>query len=146
LERLLYPLALLRQVVQAPTGADAFAALMSYILEVAEVAPSRLADLARELGPKAEEGYMTGAQQLTEQVRRETAEQVRREAAEQVQQARRETAEQVRRDVLVELLRERFGSPAHERLEQIRHAGPAELERWTKRVLTAETLDDVFSA
>jgi hypothetical protein len=135
--------ALLREVVQAPTGADAFAAIVSYILQVTEVAPDRLEELARQLGPSAEEGYMTGAQQLTEKVRRETAEQVRRETAEQV---RRETTEQVRRDVLCKQLAVRFGALAPDTLERIRGASDEELDRWTERVLSAKTLDDVFSA
>lgn len=61
----------LRELLAAPNGAEAFLAILRYILLVNETPPERLRDLTHAPGPKAEEAYMTGAQILLEQGRRE---------------------------------------------------------------------------
>ena len=64
------------------------------------------------------------------------------------------TAEQIRREgllqgtieVLLKQLRERFGPIDESILARVRAANAAELERWTSRILTAPSLDEVLSA
>ncbi len=58
--------------------------------------------------------------------------------------AERLRAEQ-RAEVLIELLTVKFGSLAAETIETIHAADPAQVQTWTLRVLTADTLDDVFA-
>jgi predicted transposase/invertase (TIGR01784 family) len=63
---------LLAEIVAAPNGVAALAAVLSYLLEASPTPPERLRALTRTLGPRAEEAYMlTGAQMLREEGRRE---------------------------------------------------------------------------
>lgn len=56
-----------------------------------------------------------------------------------------EGLEEVRREaVLRSLLHQKFGSLSPEAEERIRSAGRDQLLEWSKRVLTAERLQDVF--
>ena len=53
---------------------------------------------------------------------------------------------QTRREVLREQLGERFGPLPAAAVERIEHAGGEELDRWIRRVLRAQTLDDVLAS
>ena len=50
-----------------------------------------------------------------------------------------------RRALLLDLLRERFGELPDAAVARVTAAGMAELQAWSKRVLTAPGLDDVFA-
>ena len=76
---------------------------------------------------------MTAADQLMERGR----EQGLKQGVEQV-------VEQGRREMLLDLLRERFGALPNAAVARVTAAGLAELRAWSKRVLTAPGLDDVF--
>ncbi len=52
---------LAEKVLDAPRGTDAFAAVLSYILEVTNVARPELRELVRQLGPRGEEAIMSTA-------------------------------------------------------------------------------------
>ena len=47
--------------------------------------------------------------------------------------------------VLTRLLVQRFGDVPLEAVERIEHASGDTLKRWAERVLTAQSLDDVFA-
>ncbi len=113
------------EVLAAPNGVAALASVLSYILEVTEVQPEELHDYLVQLGPKAVEAYMTGAQQLTEQVRKDALNEGRAE-------------------VLLRQLKIRFGSVTSETEARVRQASVAELDTWAERILTADSIDGVF--
>jgi Putative transposase, YhgA-like len=113
---------LLAEIVEAPNGVAALAAVLSYLLEVSQTPRERLRALARTLGPRAEEAYMTGAQLL----RAEGREQGRVEGEAKA---------------LLKQLSLRFGPVSQEVEARVRSAPEAELERW----LTATALADVFA-
>ena len=50
-----------------------------------------------------------------------------------------------RRALLLDLLRERFGELPDAAVARVTAAGMAELQAWSKRVLTAPGLDDIFA-
>ncbi|HEU4537626.1 MAG TPA: Rpn family recombination-promoting nuclease/putative transposase [Polyangiaceae bacterium] len=120
----------LTEIVRAPNGVGALATVLSYLLEVGQTPPERLRALTRTLGPRAEEAYMTGAQILREEGRREGEAKGRIEG-----QAK----------MLLKLLALRFGSVAEDVATRVRSAPEAQLERWVERVLTAGSLDEVFA-
>ena len=50
-----------------------------------------------------------------------------------------------RAEVLLKLLRLRFAEPPADMEQRVREASIEELDRWVERVLSAESLDDVFA-
>ena len=97
-------------------------------------APHRLASLAAQIGPEAEEVYMTTADMLR-------AEGEAKGLAKGEAKGRAEHAA----GVLVRLLTRRFGAVPDELRARIDTASLEQLDTWTERVLDAATLDDVFS-
>lgn len=75
-----------------------------------------------------------------------TAQRIAKQAADQGrQEGRLEGRQEGQAHSLVKLLTLRFKEPVPApALARIRGASEAELERWTERVLEAETLDDVL--
>jgi predicted transposase/invertase (TIGR01784 family) len=108
----------LRVVLTQPNGVDTFVTLLRYIEVVGESPPEELRKLVAQLGPEAEEAYMT------------TAEMLRAEG-----EAR----------ALVRVLTVKFGPLPQSAIDTVNTASAAELEAWMVRVLTAETLDDVLA-
>jgi hypothetical protein len=121
--------ALIDEVLQAPDGAAAFSAIFSYILEVTDQSPDNIEHFAQQLGPKAVEAFMTGAQQLTEKVQK---------------QAFDKGLAVGRADLLIKLLEGSYGTLSPERLAVVRGATVAELDAWAVRLLKADAIDDVF--
>lgn len=62
-----------------------------------------------------------------------------------VAEGRKEGIEEGQRETLIEQLGEKFGEPSDEVRERVRAADGAQLRIWLKRVLTAQTLDQVFA-
>jgi len=115
----------LKAVLDQPGGGEAFLAIMTYIELVSEAPASELRDLAVSLGPDAEEAYVT------------TAEMLRTEG-----EARAEA--RWRGEALVQVLTVKFG-PLPERVPETVHAASSDqIQAWTTRSVTAETLDQVF--
>lgn len=108
-------------VLAAPKGVAALAAILSYILQVADVEPERVQELFRRLGPRGEEAYMTGAQKLKEEGRAEG-----------------------RAEVLIKQLELKLGAVPEHIAERIRRARADEIDRWVERVLTATSPQDVL--
>lgn len=97
------------------------AAFLTYIQAGSETPPHRLAWLATQIGPGAEEVYMSTADTLRAEGRAEGA-----------------------AKVLVRQLTRRFGPLPEAARNQIYTASLNQLEVWSDRVLDAPTLDEVF--
>jgi hypothetical protein len=103
------------------------AAYLTYIQTGSETPPHRLAWLAAQIGPEAEEVYMSTADMLRAEGE---AKGVDKGAA----------------HVLVRQLTRRFGAVPDEARQRIDTAPLEQLETWSDRVLDAESLDEVFEA
>lgn len=114
-----------RMILKGPGGVEDIVALVQYIETVGEAPADDLHDLFTQLGPEAEEAYVT------------TAEMLRAEG-----EARGRT--EGRTEALVQLLTLKFGELPQNVLDVVRDGSTEQLETWTARVLTADTLDDVL--
>jgi hypothetical protein len=123
---------LVREVRRAPHGIAALVLIMRYIFATNE--PNKPEELVQRLlgavGEEVKEELMTAADQLMERGR---------------EQGIKQGLEQGRREMVLDLLRERFGVLPDATVAQVTAAGLAELQAWSKRVLTAPRLDDVFA-
>ncbi len=108
-----------------PGGTEAFIALLTYIELVSEAPASELRDLAASLGPDAKEAYVT------------TAEMLRAEG-----EARGEARGLAK--ALVHMLTVKFGPLPDDVPQKVHAAASSQVEAWTERAVTAETLDQVF--
>jgi hypothetical protein len=113
-------------ILESPLGTRALSAVWSYILESRDVEPDLLLHFARELGPKAEEAYMTGAQILSAR-------------------ARAEGKAEGKAEVILNLLVAKFGDVSEPMRGRVIHAKLDELDRWAERLLTAKDVDEVFA-
>jgi hypothetical protein len=116
----------LRAVLDQPGGGEAFIALLTYIELVSEAPASELHDLAASLGPDAEEAYMTTAEMLRTEGRTKGRAEGRAEA-------------------LVQVLTVKFGPLPESVPETVHRASGDQVQAWTARAVTAETLDQVFA-
>jgi Putative transposase, YhgA-like len=119
---------LVREVRGAPHGVAALVLVMRYIFLTNEPGqPEELvARLLAAVGEEGTEEIMTAADQLMER-------------------GREQGLKQGRREMLLDLLRERFGVLSGAVVARVTAAGLVELQAWSKRVLTAPELDDVFA-
>ncbi len=115
----------LRAVLDQPGGGETFTALLTYIELVSEAPASELRDLAASLGPDAEEAYVT------------TAEMLRTEG-----EARGEA--RGRAEALLQVLTVKFGPVTEGVTQTVRAASSDQIQVWTARAVTAESLDRVF--
>jgi putative YhgA-like transposase len=112
----------LRAVLDGPDGREEFAVLLRYIELVGEPeVRDQLHDLITALGPDAEDVYMTIADLHRAEGRAEG-----------------------RVETLVQLLTLKFGPLPDAVLAAVRDASADQLRTWTARVLTADTLDQLF--
>ena len=89
-----------------------------------------------------EEAIMSTASQVYEQIRNDGRQEGRQEGREEGREEGRLVG---RRDVLREQIVERFGKMPSEAIAKLDCASYEQLRAWSKRVLTAATIDDVFS-
>jgi predicted transposase YdaD len=123
----------LRAVLDQPGGGEAFIALLTYIELVSEAPVGEVRDLAASLGPDAEEAYVTTAEMLRAEGRTEGR-----------AEGRTEGRAEGRAEALVQVLTVKFG-PVPERMSKTVHeASSDQIQAWTTRAVTAETLDQVF--
>ena len=116
----------LRELQEAADGRAALESVLRYIMEVREDAADWLLDfVSEEVGPEAEEVYMTTAEKL----RQEGLEKGRTEG---------------RAELVLKQLTLKFGPLSEEQTQRVRQAGVEQLDRWAERVLDAESLDEVF--
>ncbi len=114
---------LMRQVVRAPNGATTFGQIFRYIYEVDEtIGAEELRRLvAREVGKDVEEAIVTTADVLRAEGRNEG-----------------------QRAMLLKLLSKRFGALPEDAVARVNAAGPADLDAWFDRGLTAASLAEVL--
>ncbi|WP_158542998.1 Rpn family recombination-promoting nuclease/putative transposase [Phytoactinopolyspora halophila] len=115
----------LRAILERSGGIDDFIALLTYIETVGEAPVDELHDLFAQLGPDAEEAYVTTADMLRAEGRTKGRAEGRAEA-------------------LIQQLTLKFGPLPQTALDAIHAASTEQLEIWTARVLTADTLDQVL--
>jgi predicted transposase/invertase (TIGR01784 family) len=123
---------LLAEIVAAPNGVAALAAVLSYLLEASATPPARLRALTRSLGPRAEEAYMlTGAQMLREEGRRE---------------GRAEGEAKGEAQAILMVLEARGLAVTDAQRTRILGCTDLErLERWVRRAVTVKTAAALFS-
>jgi hypothetical protein len=120
----------MRELLKAPGGVAALEGILRYIMKVGTVSPDWLQGfLAQEVGPEAEEAYMTAAEQLT------------REAAERALEKGRAEG---RAELVLKQLMLKFGALSEEQTQRVRRASVEQLDRWAERVLNARSLAEVF--
>jgi len=124
----------LRAVLDRPGGVEQFVALLRYIELVGEAPADDLHRLVATLGPEAEEAYVTTAEMLRAEGR-----------AEGVARGRAEGVARGRAGALVQLLILKFGPLPQAVLDTVQAASTGQLETWTARVLTADTLEETLS-
>jgi predicted transposase YdaD len=116
----------MRAVLAGPGGQEEFVALLRYIQVVADTdAGGQLHTLIISLGPAAEEAYMT----IAEQLRAEG--EVKGEVKGQVK-------------TLIQQMTIKFGPLPEAALITVRNATADQLQTWTARILTADSLDQLF--
>ena len=139
-------------VAMSETGVAAMAVFMRYIMGAAEVSREDLsAVLERALGPAIQEAYMNTAERIHKDGYDQGYGDGRDQGYDQgYDQGRDKGRDQGhvegRQSMLCMLLEERFG-PLPAAIEQrVRAAGPDELDAWSRAVLRATSLDDIFAA
>lgn len=124
-------------ILETPShGIGTIEAMMRYIMRVVAGPPpdSLRPKIRRYLTPQVEETLMTWAEQLKQQGKQEEA--AARDRAEQQRASQR----------VVRMLRLKFRDEVSEAVTQHVLGGSIdELERWTERILIAETVEDVFT-
>jgi hypothetical protein len=116
-------------VLQAPTGVGALALLISYILQATEAPPEQLQPFFDQLGERAKEAFMTGAQMLIERGKAE---------------GRAGGEAKGKAELLLRQMRRKYGRVPAGVAKRLRGAASADLDRWAERVLTEASLDEVF--
>ncbi|MFE1595359.1 Rpn family recombination-promoting nuclease/putative transposase [Nocardia sp. NPDC058705] len=111
----------LRALLDGPSGTREFDILVTYLFIVNNVSVDELQPLTDRLGPRAKEVAMTTAERL---------------------EARGRSTERVA--ILVDLLTVKFGPLPTAVTTRIQAADAEQLRAWTRRVLTAVSLDEMF--
>ncbi len=119
----------LRAVLDRPRGIELFRALVTYIETAGEAQPEELRHLMQQVGPDAEEAYMTTADMLR---------------AEGEARGRAEGEARGRAEALLQLLALRFGPVSDGTAAAVRAAATDRIAEWTARVLTAASVEDVL--
>jgi hypothetical protein len=133
------------QVAQAPSGIEALSALLEYAFRVGEVLPEELRQLALQLGPAAQEAYMTAAQILIAQGEAKgRAEGEAKGRAEGKAEGKAEGEAKGKAELLLRQLGLRFGALSEAVREQVLHAPPECLDVWAERVITAQSLEEIL--
>jgi hypothetical protein len=124
-------------VLTSARGGEALTALIRYTLEVTEGRSEELRNFFRQLGPAAQEAFMTAADELTAQARA-------RALAQGLEQGLEQGRNEGQATLLLRLLGRRFGPPQPQVRERVLHASPAELESWADRLMQATEIAEVF--
>jgi predicted transposase/invertase (TIGR01784 family) len=124
-------------VLTAPNGVQALSAIAAYTLAVTEK-PSHIRAFFQQLGPHAEEAFVTAADQLIEQG---VAQGIEQGVARGIEQG----VALGQASLLSRQLKLRFGGLSAEVEQRLATASSAELEHWGEQLLSAPTLEDVFS-
>ena len=136
-------LPLLKRLVQAESGIEALIALFEYTNAVADYEPRAVESLVKQLGnAAAEEAIMTTAADRWEQQGLEKG--LKRGRVEGRNEGRIEGRIEGRAETLLKQLRLKFSELSPEIEEKVEKGSEGDFELWTKRVLFADTLNEVF--
>lgn len=116
-------------ILDRPRGVEDFQEFVTYIESAGEATSDELHTWFAELGPQAEEAYMTTADMLRTEGRSE---------------GRSEGRVEGRAETLIRQLTFKFGDLPATTTERIHSASRDQLDTWALRVLTADTLDDAL--
>jgi predicted transposase/invertase (TIGR01784 family) len=108
----------LAEAIRRPDGIEILQALLAYIHYVSETPTQKLHHVITQLGPDAEEAYVTTADMLRAEDRAET---------------------------LARLMTLKFGALPDSAQARLQAASAEQLATWIDRVLTATTLDEIFA-
>lgn len=126
LETLKHFVDLIQMLRADPRGRSAFAAVLRYVLLVADIPFDHITQGFEALAPGTKEDIMTPAEQLRTEG----------EARGEVRGRRKERVE-----LLLRQLSLRFGELPASTAERVRDASDAELTRWVDRILVADSVD-----
>lgn len=116
-------------MLDLPGGKMMLQALVEYIGKVAETSDDELHDWFAHLGPDAEEVYMTTAKMLE---------------AKGHAVGHAEGRVEGQAETLIQLLTIKFGPLHQATVDAVRNASVDQLQTWTTRILSADTIDDVL--
>ncbi len=138
----------LRVVLHAPGGKDALETVLYYLWSTNdELTPERLTEeLKPVVGREIEDPMQTVAQRIEQRGFDKGRVKGRDEGRDEGRkEGRREGQAEGRRLLLLDLLEERFGSLPEGVRGRVLDGDQADVRRWSVRILTAATLDDVFT-
>lgn len=126
-------------LIRDPGAHDLRKILLKYILEVNQIADKATIELAtKTIAEPLREEIMSAAEQLREEGRKKGIQQG-------VQQGIQQGRQEGEAFVLKEMLTDKFGLLSTRDVERIQKANSETLLLWVKRVLRAQTLNDVFN-
>ena len=143
-------LPLLRRMLRSRSGLQRLRAILEYVHSVVNVEPTELRDVVAQLGPAAEEVYMTTAQRLIDQGKAEglaegKVEGIAEGKVEGLAEGKAVGIAEGATEIVLRLLRLRFGELPSSIEHRVRSADDDERARFAERVLSATSLDDVFA-
>jgi predicted transposase YdaD len=142
---------LCEEVLGLRGGVEDFIMLMHYSLEVSDLTFEELDEYLRgTLSPHAKEAYMTVAEQLRREGRRQGLKRgrqqgLRRGRQQGLERGLEQGLEEGQRGLLLMQLEHRFGATPAKVLEQVNTATGEQLETWARRLLSASSLYEIFS-
>lgn len=110
-----------RQVALAPTGIQAMRAFLEYAFGTGDAPLEELHRFAHQIGPVAEEAYMTAAEVLTQR-----------------------GVTKGKAELLLRQLGLRFGSLSDANREKVLSASTESLDDWAERILTGSSIDEIL--
>ena len=129
---------LLRPLHDEPAGWSTLLAALCYLAQVSAIPKPHLAAAAEALPEPTKETFMTAAQEWFLEGKQEGR-------TEGLEQGMEKGERMALASMLTKLARLRFRDVPPDSAARIESASKTELERWLERILTAETLDDVFA-
>ena len=123
----------LRELDSGPDPLGDYVTVLTYLMTVGETTENELAAAFEQLGPRAKEAIVTTAETIEERGRK-----LGEASGRKLGEADGRTA------ALIELLTAKFGPLSATTLHRVRSADPAQGRTWTTRILTANTLDELF--
>jgi predicted transposase YdaD len=134
----------MRAVLEAASGGDALAAVLSYIMQVGELPAAELREfLANEVDTEAESKMTNTWEQIKQEGR---VEGLARGRVEGRVEGRAEGRTEGQIEVVIRLLTARFGALEGEHLRIIRQGSSEQLIAWAERVLHAHSADEVLGS
>ena len=138
---------LYRRLQRDYSSGHLFRQLVTYVVAVSDEDPMTLRDAFAKVGKPAEETVMTCAERIRQQAVAEGRELWRNEGLRLgLKQGLQQGMQQGQVELLRNLLEHRFGPLPDAQRRQLADGSTADFERWSRAVLDARTLADVFAS